>query len=329
MSSETIEWLNENTRIGFAGKRGKAWHYREGAGNHFDDAVPLGEVEDLFGFTFEPRPIGYMSADGEWVEVGERQAWVRSDTGYVGGIFSAAYEGHQYRPWLLDQVATLIDDELQIGSAGLLRGGAQAWVQIEMPESVSTPEGVEFRPHLLATTSFDGSLATTYKRVATIVVCDNTRTMALGEKSDAIKVKHTKYSKLRLTDARAALEIVHSMADVFSAEVAELCATTVTDAQWERFVQSLAPVDDEIAKAGITRNLEKRDVLERIYRVDERAAPWAGTAYGALQAANTYQLHETQVRKGAHRWERIMAGTLSGQLERNETETRELLMSVL
>ncbi len=51
------------------------------------------------------------------------------------------------------------------------------------PTTITTPEGVEFRPNLLATTSFDGSIATTFKRTVTATVCDNTRELALAEKA--------------------------------------------------------------------------------------------------------------------------------------------------
>ena len=48
-----------------------------------------------------------------------------------------------------------------------------------MPDKIATPDGVAFRPNLLATTSFDGSIATTYKRTVTITVCDNIRELWL------------------------------------------------------------------------------------------------------------------------------------------------------
>ena len=48
-----------------------------------------------------------------------------------------------------------------------------------MPDTITTPEGVAFRPNLLATTSFDGSSATTYKRTVTDTVYDNTRTRVI------------------------------------------------------------------------------------------------------------------------------------------------------
>ncbi|WP_197048395.1 DUF932 domain-containing protein [Streptosporangium roseum] len=90
----------------------------------------------------------------------ERQAILRSDSGHVMGIFSGSYEPPPYAEWLIGTIARLLDD-LSIGSAGLLRGGAVAWVSVEVPENITAPEGVEFRPHLFGATSFDGSLATT------------------------------------------------------------------------------------------------------------------------------------------------------------------------
>jgi len=51
-----------------------------------------------------------------------------------------------------------LDDNLSISSAGLLRNRV-AWVEVSVPDNITTPEGVVFRPNPLATTSFDGSLA--------------------------------------------------------------------------------------------------------------------------------------------------------------------------
>jgi hypothetical protein len=104
------------------------------------------------------------------------------------GIFTTGYAMHQYREWLLNTVASILDDDLSISSAGLLRDGAIAWVEVSVPESITTPEGVTFRPNLLATTSFDGSISTTFKRTVTDTVCDNTRELALSEKGQQYKV---------------------------------------------------------------------------------------------------------------------------------------------
>ena len=74
------------------------------------------------------------------------------------------------------------------------------------------------------------------------VVCDNTHAVAMGEAGQRVKVRHSRYSKLRLADAREALAMVHTIADDFAAEVARLAAVQVSEGDWHRFLEELAPV---------------------------------------------------------------------------------------
>jgi len=267
MSKESISWLNINTLIGCTDKRGTAWHWRaqeQGErSNHYPGPIPVEDVQDrLFGWQAESRRVAVelpaAVADAthwegglprRWAVLPDRQAICRSDNDTLMGIFGSGYTRHQYREWLLTTVADLLDDDLAISSAGLLRGGAIAWVEVSMPDTITTPEGVAFRPSLLATTSFDGSIATTYKRTITDTVCDNTRACALAEKGQEFKVKHTGHSRAQLGPARQALAMVHTLAQDFAAEVAELCAVQVSGPQWRRFLDTHAPrVDPETSR---------------------------------------------------------------------------------
>lgn len=352
MSRETSEWLNTQTRIGFTDKRGTAWHYRAGATNHFPGAVPLVEVQGLFGFAavstplFVPAHASYVSppcyidgiavpdptaVDG-FMKVPGKQAITRSDTGAVLGVFSDGYEIHQYGDWLLERVATILDDGLSIGSAGLLRGGAQAWVSVEVPENITTPEGVVFRPNLTACTSHDGSMATTYKRMVTNVVCDNTLSAGLGEVGQEIKIRHSKYSRMRIQEARDALVMIHTVADDFAAEVEALCKIDVSDKAWSAFLNAHAPVADEkgAAKEGrsLTLALNERDALTALWNRDPRVSPWKGTAFGVLQAVNTHTHHGGTVRNMS-RPERNMMRAVTGGIDMLDAGTVKTLTRVL
>jgi phage/plasmid-like protein (TIGR03299 family) len=324
MSRESLDWLNENVLVGFTDKRGHAWHYREGSDNHFTGAVPVGEVQRRL-FDWEPVtnllacPCGCGDAF---------KSVSRSDNRHRMGIFREGYEPHSYRTWLLNNVSTILGDSLQIGSAGLLRNGAVAWVSVEVPDNITTPQGVEFRPHLLATTSFDGSIATTYKRVITNVVCDNTRDAALGETGQTHKVRHTKNSAVKLPEARAALAMVHTIADDYAAEVAQLCAITVTDKQWFAFLDAYVPVPEQSKKASRTMAETKREGLTAMYRHDERARDWRGTAFGVVQAVDTYAQHMGIVR-GATRPERNMLNVITGTTGKTDREALDTLRLVL
>jgi phage/plasmid-like protein (TIGR03299 family) len=248
------------------------------------------------------------------------------------GIFAPGYAMHQYDEWLLTTVANLLDDDLSISSAGLLKGGAIAWVEVSVPDTITTPEGVDFRPNLLATTSFDGSIATTFKRTVTATVCDNTRELALAENGQQYKIKHTRGSSAQLAPARAALALVHTLADEFASEVKELCATGVTDRQWAAFLDAQVPLLDPksqpLAGRALTMADNKRSRLEELYQHDERVSPWAGTAFGVIQAVNTYEHHDKTIR-GADRPDRNMLRTVTGEFGQIDRNSWKQLSSVL
>ena len=132
---------------------------------------------------------------------------------------------------------------------------------------------------------------------------------------------------MKLQDARDALAIVHQIGDDFAQQVSELCAVTVTDSDWRRFLDSLAPIPEQDGRSKtIAEN--KRNSLNRLYRHDRRVAPWAGTAYGVVQAVNTYVHHEQTVR-GADRAERNMDRAIHGQVDALDRETLATLTAVL
>ena len=141
----------------------------------------------------------------------------------------------------------------------------------------------------------------------TDTVCDNTREMALVEQGQTYKVKHSRYSGAKLADARAALAMVHTLADDFAEEIAALCAMSVSPVQWDTFLNVVVPRADArsqpLTGRALTHADHKREALNRLYRHDDRVAPWAGTAHGVLQAVNTYEHHESTMR-GSSRPER-------------------------
>lgn len=351
MSRETLNDLNTNVLIGNTDQRGTAWHYRADEQgdepNHYAGPIPVEDVRRrLFGWqACSHRVAQELPADLEsmthldkngapacWEIIPDRQAISRSDNGHAMGIFTDGYQPHQYDQWLLTTVANILDDGLTISSAGLLRQGAIAWVEVSVPDTITTPEGVAFRPNLLATTSFDGSIATTFKRTVTDVVCDNTRELALAEQGQQYKVKHSRHSQLRLIDARDALALVHTLADEFAAEVARLCDIEVPDAQWRAFLDAHAPLVDRDGHRLEGRRLaaatKKQSVLDRLYRYDARVAPWTGTAHGVLQAVNTYEHHEAVVR-GTDRAERNMLRAVTGEWAGTDRNAMERLQRVL
>ena len=308
MSAESAEVLNTFQLIGFTDPtygRGNAWHdnpvLRQQLGiedNHYAHAIPVDDVlRRLFNWEAIEAPVfvGVPHNGGtRYVADPDRKAIVRSDDDTVFNVFKSGYQVHSYKKWLLDTVANIIDDDnLAIGTAGLLRRGGKAYVTVELPDTIKTPSGFNVRPHLLACTSHDGTLSTTYKAIATIVVCDNTLAGALGESTAQHKVRHSKHSIGRLQNVRDALGIVHEFTDDLVAEIERLSSQVVTDNEFQAIIEHLIPVDlsVEVRPQVQARVQNKRELIRHIYKTDERVKDWAGTKLGVLQAFNTYQHH--------------------------------------
>ena len=334
MSKESLSTLNTQTLIGYTDKRGSAWHYRaEEQGtesNHYTGSIPVEDVRRrLFGWDALEGAITATAITADGVMVTEdptRKAIMRSDTGALLGIFKQSYKIHPYGEWLISNVENLLDADVQVASAGLLRGGAVAWVQIEMEETLSA-QGFEFRPFLTAATSMDGSLATTYLTGAQAVVCDNTLSAALTEKDTRVKIRHSANSLKRIGEAREALGIIYQVADDFTAQVEALTAEVVSKDRWTAFLKAYSSATTD-SKLAVTMAANKVEALDNLWNNDLRVAPWAGSAFGVLQAVNTYTHHVQGTRGTTSRGDRNMERTVSGGIDALDRDTLRVLATV-
>jgi phage/plasmid-like protein (TIGR03299 family) len=346
MSAETLEWLNTQVLVGNTELRkgndiswltadGKAWHYDEtlqGAeSTHYPYAIPVEDVQRrLFNWTAEESEL-FIFDGADYIAVPDRKAITTSDTHEVLGVFKGGYEPHQYSKWLIDNIAILLGQQVGIASAAQLRNRGQAFVQVEVPENVTTPEGIKFRPNIGAATSFDGTLATTYKKGVSVWVCDNSLAAGLAEDGEVFRTKHTRHSQLLLKNARDALNIITQIADEFAETIAQLAATEVTLAEWAAFLDELVPVPEDPQtrgeKSAQSRAEKKRDELQSLYLHDERVSPWAGTALGVVQATNTWGQHFQTV-KNVSRGERNFSNIVNGAIFDDDAATLATLAKV-
>lgn len=333
-SRETRAWLSTMIKIGFTDERGTAWHYRQGDDNHYPGAVPITVAHDLFDFEIEKWSVtAYRGRDGDAdakeVLDPETIAVVAPQFEKIFGYFTQNYEVHPYTEWLVQHTNFLLGGDLQIGSCGLLKDRAVAFLQAEVPETFrDATTGEAFRGSILASTSVDGSLATGYDIVFTRVVCDNTLRRGRNENGQKFRLRHTKNSKGRFESASEALGLLQDETDKFTAEVQEMASQDVSGSQWGKFLEMYTPIPNEKGR-GRTIAENKREALSSLYATDERVAPWSGTAWGVLQAVNTYNQHLRTIRKGVARFERNMLSELKGDNASDDQQARKILEMVL
>ena len=337
MSRETKLHLNTQVLRGFNDLYGPAWHRDleliNSLGmedNHYPGAIPIPDLyRRLFNFAMEPRPVmidtraGLTTVDGQI-------AWVRNDTEAVMGIHSDSYNGadNQFADWCIRNIEQVVDDTIQVSSAGLLKGGAVAWVQIQRPENIITPEGVIIRPFIMATTSYDGSIASTMMDGFVDTVCDNTRDAFLAGGGQRYRVKRTRNGRFNVSSARDALGIINANTEDYLAEIAALNAAEVSDKQWATFVETLCPIEDGATGRSTTMAENKRSALTGLWNTDTRVTPWRNTAWGALQAVNTYTHHLATVRN-MPRDERNFLRVVEGKTTDGDRAALAVLQTVL
>lgn len=320
MSRETLKWLNENTLVGFTETDGNAWHWDGISQNQYPGPIPVDDIRTkLFNWKAEFRTPYFELYGGEedadhvptMIDAAEGGYQFCPDPGtkavvrvtsdgdiipfnYVSDIYAI----HQFDEWLIDNVMQLVDaseGELEFGSAVLLKNGAVAAVQIRRPETI-TIGGDELLPYILAVTSHDSTIATTYKPCYGRVVCDNTLDLAINEKLSSFRVKHTKGSRLLIAQARETLGLMFAGMDEFNNEVAEMMATPLSTNQFAGAIRHAWPqpepkVDEDgnVTNARSINNWDRRfDELWSLWNTDERVGEYKGTMWGGLMAHNTW-----------------------------------------
>jgi phage/plasmid-like protein (TIGR03299 family) len=371
MGAETSEWYNNFCLIGHTEKRGHSWHYQEAMQgdepNHYPMGIPYDDVvRRLFDWKpmltrtanlvpckkadanyFIPRvdSEGVPVLDDEQkpillpcrvIEVPDMRGVVRNDNFLELGHHSSKYKVHDYEQWLLKLLSNVIGDTLDIWSAILLRNGAQACVQVALPETAhDDTTGMDFVPYVHCYTSLDSSLATTFAGESLLIVCDNTMHAANRRAEDSgrqYKARHTAGSleTHRITEVKQALSIIHQTADSSIEFFHELAAIKVPAKKWVEIMDVILPAhtaDKETVRAIKSREA-KRELLNATYHSDPMANLWKGTGLGVVQAINTYATHYSQIR-GETRTQRNAAKLVDGEFRRVDQKSVEALAQVM
>lgn len=267
-------------------------------GKHMTSAEAI-ELARLGGWEITLVPL-HVTIGGEQVEVPGKYAVVRQDTGKVLGsdIGNPAVVGDRYQIVPNEELFAFADALVDTGeawyeSAGSLRDNTVIFLTMKLDRPVTIAD-IHYEPYLSVTSSHDGSYAWRAGVSPTIIVCMNTFRLAVEGATYDYTVKHTLNVADRIAQAREALKMSFEYYDGFDAEVQALLDTEITRKRSEELLREVFP-DGTSELQG--KNAEKRREQVRVmYRTDPAAAPWQGTAWGLLNAINTWELWESPVR---------------------------------
>lgn len=180
-------------------------------------------------------------------------------------------------------------------TAGNLLDWRKAWGLVDLKASIRVGDD-HTDQYLLGVTSFDGSVATDFMQTGIRVVCNNTLTMALSDKTKKrLRIKHTSQSIPKLEDARDALL---SVKDDFknTEEVLNFMANRMLNVQAVTNILDMVITLPVGKPDRIRENKRRENILDEIIGLyelnDNNAFPeQRGTAYNLLNAITNYTDH--------------------------------------
>lgn len=224
---------------------------------------------------------------------------VRTDTKQGLGVV-----GRGYRPVQNNELAAFCDalgasGQVQIESAGSIRGGKRVWFLLR-GESIWVNSSDEVRPYLLVANAHDGSLAVTCQPTTVRVVCSNTlhASLAQGENSaTTVRFRHEGAISDKLEDARRALGIFGKACEEFSRQAQVLSAKSMSREDLQRFWLEVysATVDEIPVHPTTTGDIRRAENAKRIlarwatnFDVDRSQTLHSPSAWVALNAATQW-----------------------------------------
>lgn len=279
------------------------WH---GLGVVTADALTGDEALVTAGLDWEVD-LAPLTADVgfEVLEVPDTFATYRVKEGRseVLGVVGDNYTPVQNRELFRFGEALVSTGEAMWETAGSLRGGRVVFATASLNREVVVA-GDKHIPYLVMASSHDASMAMKALLTPVRVVCMNTLRLSLSRARSAYTIRHTPNVGQYVAQAREALQLSWTYLDGFEAEVNQLIDQTVTDRQWNELISTLIPDLETDSKRKATNVEQRRSDITQVYRTDPACRPWAGSAWGALNAVNTWELWQSPIRQteGVTRW---------------------------
>ena len=300
-----LDFSNGRANMAYSGDT--PWH---GLGQALTPDATLDTWTREAGFDWEVKKgaIAYEVRDEEgnpvrMETVPARWALYRSDTGKPLSVMSSNYHITQPRA-VMEFFRDLCDvGGFRMETAGMLRNGSTYWALARADDSFDVGGGDVVLPYLLLATSCDGSLSIVAQFTTTRVVCNNTRSIAVDNKSGQIRVPHsTQFNPVRF---KTDLGLVGGAWDSFKTNAVDLSKRRVSKEEAARYFLDVF-YGAEAESIDVEAKRPMIDMVTKIYLdgVGQRARTATGTAWGLLNAVTRFADHE---RKAASRDTRLQS----------------------
>lgn len=324
MAHELAFKANGKAAMAYAGEL--PWH---GLGQALDADAPLETWIEEAGFNWDVKraPVFFEQRDEEdhpvaTLKVPNRWALYRSDNGTPLSVMSSNYNITQPR-----QVMEFFRELIEIGgfrmeTAGQLRKGATYWALAKADDSFDVGGGDRVLPYVLLASSCDGTLSNVAQFTTVRVVCNNTLSMATGDKG-GVRIPHsTQFNPERI---KTQLGLIGGSWDAFKKDAVELSKRKVSKEEATKFfLDVLYPKTDEI---DLEANRPMLKLVTEIYLngVGQSTKTATGTAWGLVNAFTRVVDHERKAASNDSRLQSAWFGSGARLKDRAYVKAMELL----
>lgn len=253
------------------------WH---GLGTRVEDTMSGQDmlIAAKMGWRVQRRSLAMKDAQGDKCITDPLKAFraiVRADTDRV---FQVATD--KYHPIQNEEIVDFFKEYCEAGHArletvGALQGGCKVWAlaRLNGGSTADLGNGDELRGYMLLATSHDGSLRTIGKPTQVCVVCWNTLSAALGEKStNEFRMKHTrKFTPQVAKEAQQIMGLAIQSIQATNEKAAQLAKVGIDDKGRVEFVKRLLSGETLLEQIAADAQPSDAALLERI--VDNHASP--------------------------------------------------------
>lgn len=278
--------------VAFASAREVAWHK---LGTVTEDAMTAEEALDKAQLNsvvkVSDNPVTVeiagqkLTIPNKFVTYREHAKTGITPLGVVGNRYVPIQnaEAFSFLNYLVDESGAIFE------TAGSINNGRQVFMSIKMPESMTFNGADAVDMYIVATNSHDGSKSFTAAVTPIRPVCTNTINLALRAAKSKVTLRHTVGATQKVQQARELLGIVFKYQDAFQEQVNELIDQTMTNSQFDQFVERMFPYSkaEDTSARGITKVNIKREALQELWVAPTQKVV-ANTKWAAYNAVAEY-----------------------------------------
>ena len=205
----------------------------------------------------------------------------------------------------------LLGHGVRYETAGSLSGGRRVWLLARLPREYIIA-GERISPYLVFSNTHDGSGSVKVAVTPVRVVCNNTLNLALETAQRSFSMVHTGNISDKITEARDTLFKAESYMDRLGAEFEQLHQQKVTDAEVQKYIELLIPMESNATRTQEKNVNRLRENLAMRYYDAPDLQTVGKNAYRFLNAVSDFATHAEPLRRTANYNENLFSRTVDG-----------------